>query len=325
MNKRVYIIAVWAFFHAMFCSATFPVLAGTGPIRIIVNEFSQVEGGQILLGQIAQIQAKPFIKEILETIDLGKSPKPGKIKTLAKNKVLSQLRSSQAAPEEIQLVFPDKIYVKQACQELPKESVRTQVDHLLSDYFSGREYEVKRLQIQDTGFYPIGDLEMVVPSPIDVDKNGNFNFNLEVLVSRSREDVIRVRGQVAVYEIIACAAGNLEKGNPINEKDIVLVRKDIFRLRGQAARDAQSLEGQQLKINVRKNDPILMNWLEPLPLIQKGAVVTLVAEARHMKIVTSGIAREDGFMGQVVRVENLKSGKMVRGIVRQGAMVDVIY
>ncbi len=325
MHKQGYIIAVWAFFQAMCCCAAFQVWAGTASVKVVVNEFSQVEGEQILLGQIARIEATPFVTEILETIDLGKSPKPGKIKTLTKAKIISQLRSSQGAPEEMQLVAPDKIYVKQAYQELPKEAVRNQVDHLLSDYFSGREHEVKRIQVQDTGFYPKGDLVMTVPSPIGVDKKGNFNFSLDVLVNRKREDVIRIRGQVAVYETIACAAENLEKGSPISEQDIILIRKDIFSLRGQFARDAQSFEGQQLKIDVRKNDPVLMDWLAPLPLIQKGAVVALVAEARNIRIVTSGIAREDGFKDRMVRVENLKSGKMVRGIVRQGPVVEVIY
>ena len=301
------------------------VPAAQGPARIVIQEFSEIEGREIGLGDIARIRAKSHIAEILRGISLGRAPKPGEIKHLSKSRVLSQLRTNQSLPKGIEILSPEKIYVKRAYQEISGAEIRARVEDLLADRFEGREFRLKRLDIQETGYYPKGEIELRSSPAQAVDKKGNVNLSFDVLVNQEHEDTVRVRGAVAVYEPVACAARALGKGSVVGEGDVVLVKKDIFLLRGEVITSLDSLDGQRLKRGISRDTPIRADWLEPLPLIRKGEVVALVARAKHLKIVTSGIAKEDGFKDRVVRVENLSSGKLVRGLAKEDSTVEVIY
>ncbi len=296
-----------------------------GVSKIIVHEFSEVHGAQIRLGEIADIEAIAFIRDVLENISFGRSPQPGKIKTLARNKIESRIRTGQDLPGKIQLVSPDKVYVKQAHQKISEQQIRDRVVQWLDDYFLGREYEIKALRIQTDDVYPAGRLEFNLLAPLKVDRQGKLNFPLAVMVDHRKVDTLRIRGQVAGYEMVPCTKKNMKMGSALRASDLVLVKKDMFTLSPSVVRDMASFEDCRLKRGVKKGSPIQAGWLAPLPLIRKGDVVSLVVRSNALKIETSGIALEDGFKGQPLKVENRLSGKLVRGIAKTAATVEVVF
>ncbi|MCP4718399.1 MAG: flagellar basal body P-ring formation protein FlgA, partial [Desulfobacteraceae bacterium] len=90
-------------------------------------------------------------------------------------------------------------------------------------------------------------------------------------------------------------------------------------------RNIQEISGKILKTSIQKDNYIKSSWLEEIPLIQKGDLVTLVARRNNLLIVASGISKEDGYADKLIRVENIGSGKIVRGMVREKTSVEVIY
>ena len=77
--------------------------------------------------------------------------------------------------------------------------------------------------------------------------------------------------------------------------------------------------------SMAKGDVVDAHRLKALPLIEKGDVITLVAHQGNIRILTSGISMEDGYVDQPIEVENLRSGKLVRGLVRAKNTVEVMY
>ena len=61
------------------------------------------------------------------------------------------------------------------------------------------------------------------------------------------------------------------------------------------------------------------------PLIKKGDIIRLIVKNDNLLIVTSGLSKENGFENQLIKVENLSSGKLVRGIVKEKSKVEVVY
>jgi flagella basal body P-ring formation protein FlgA len=59
------------------------------------------------------------------------------------------------------------------------------------------------------------------------------------------------------------------------------------------------------------------------PLIRKGDVVQLVAESPSLKVVTRGMAKEKGGLGDRIRVENLSSKKSVYARIVDASTVRV--
>jgi flagella basal body P-ring formation protein FlgA len=72
-------------------------------------------------------------------------------------------------------------------------------------------------------------------------------------------------------------------------------------------------------------EPILAGMVELPPLVRRGDIVLLTAEGRGLRAMTQGEAREEGKMGQVVRVQNLASGREVYGQVAAERIVRVPF
>lgn len=316
----------------------FLVLAGFAPVHSLAPGFSEikvevagsghVDGPVIFLKDVANIHAGPLLKEVVESISLGRSPKPGKIKTITKGQVFSRIRSQSDLPEGSVILVPDKIYVKRTSQSIHTNGIRREVDSFIEAYFQGRDYEFRTVKIEKPALYPSGHLEMIVvprQGSRGVDRNGNLSLSVDILVDGEKVDSIRVSGKVAVYENVACAARDLVRGDPVVEGDVIWVRKDIFSTRGSFIKNPRQMDGFLLKTDVAKNSPIKSSWLAARPLILKGDVITLVARKNNLVILASGISREDGFKDKVIRVENMGSGKVVRGLVRKASTVEVIY
>ncbi|PIE61681.1 MAG: flagella basal body P-ring formation protein FlgA [Desulfobacterales bacterium] len=297
-----------------------------GMSKIVVHEFAEVQGAQIHLGQIADIEAIPFVRDVLEKISFGRSPQPGKIKTITRHKIESRIRSGRDLPGDIQLISPEKVYIKQVHQEISEQQIRDRLVQWLDDYFNGKAYEIKTLRIQQgRGLYPAGHLEFNLLSPLKVDRQGKLNVPLAVMVDQRKVGTLRIRGQVAGFEMVPCVKTDMKMGSAIRASDLVFVKKDMFTLHHSVVRDMTSFEGCRLKAAVKKGSPIRAAWLAPLPLIRKGDVVSLVTRTTALKIETSGIALEDGFKGRPLKVENRTSGKLVRGVAVTANTVEVVY
>jgi len=316
-------IGSWIFVCPLAASDT--GISGHRQIKIIVSETNLVSGHEIFLGDIAVIHASSFLKEMLEKIEIGNAPKPGKIKLFNKTRLISLIRSHNGMPDDIEVEAPQSIYVKRASQHIKQQEVRQHVDAFLTDFFKGREYEIEQIRIRDLGVYPIGQVKLSMTSKRGVDKNGNISLSMDILIDGNREDRIKISGKVAVYGDILCATRNLKKGEEILEKDVYFLRKNLFSLRGDVVRSFQEAAGKTSKINIKKDDHLNPSWLQETPLIQKGDIINLVVRRDKLSIVTTGISKEDGYADKVINVENIGSGKIVRGLVRERSTVEVIY
>jgi flagella basal body P-ring formation protein FlgA len=280
-------------------------------VKVVVAETNLVFGPMVILGEVAQIQASPFLKEVLQKIELENSPKPGEIKQLNKRRLVSLIQSQPGVPEGVVIDTPKKIYVKRESQQIEQQEVQAQVDLFLSGVLKDKEYELLQLRIDATGVYPQGDVTFFMGSNSSVDKQGNFTLSLDILIDGNREDRIRISGEVAVYETVLCAVRDLSKGEHLLETDVYSVRKNIFDLRTDVAGTYREIDKKILKRNLRKDDYIKSSCLQEIPLIHKGEMITLVARRNTLLIVTSAISKEDGYAGQLIRVKERSTVEVI--------------
>lgn len=89
--------------------------------------------------------------------------------------------------------------------------------------------------------------------------------------------------------------------------------------------DLQDAVGKRLKQNIKPGETIRHNMLSIPPLVHKGDKVKLVARSGALRIVTLGIAKSSGGLGDQIRIENSTSKKTVVGRVKSGSTVQVIF
>jgi len=86
---------------------------------------------------------------------------------------------------------------------------------------------------------------------------------------------------------------------------------------------ADQLIGRELRHAISDGDVIHTNDVMPARLVARGSLVTLKIDTPYMQLTAQGRALQDGAEGDVVRVTNTQSSRMIEGIVTGPAEVTV--
>lgn len=298
---------------------------GGNRIVITIKENSMVQWDHIFLGDIADISAHGFLKEAIEKIDLGTSPKPDKIRSIDKRKILSAIHGRRFLPKDILITCPERVYVKRLSRETSVQDIREYVENRLSGIFKNREYQLITFQVKGLEPYPPGKTKLFSDTEEMVDKNGKLSLFVDIVIDGKKTDRVSVSGLVALYETVLLAKSSYEKGEILSREKVYAQKKNIFEIGHDYIKSFEAIEGKQLVSQIRKDECITSKLTASLPLIQKGDIVSLFARNESLLIVTTGVCREDGFENDIIKVENLNSGKIIKGIVKEKSKVEVIY
>lgn len=296
-----------------------------GRVLVSVHETTRVIGSDVLLGNVADIWASKFLKEELTGLVVGSSPDPDEVKVFDRKKIVSLLNRQKYLPRNIEVISPERIYVKRISQPAPKDKIVKYVEQLLEQESALDEYKLTSFDIRGLKPLPEGTLTLKADKTDILGSKGNFSFSLELFVDGCRAGKVRVSGSTAVYKNVLYISQNMKRGDCLARSDLYYEKKNIFELNGNYITELESAENMILKTGINKGTLLKKNHIREPFLIKKGDVVTLVARDNNLTIVTSGLCRENGFADNLVKVENISSGKLVRGLVKGKSRVEVVY
>lgn len=322
--RSIYASYLLLFVCAVCTAAAAGTAAGPGTPVITVNAHAQVNDGITCLRDIAEIAVHGFLKDPVGKIEITRSPDPGDVKILEKSQIESALRSRQDLLASIEIRIPDRVFLKRAGQKLTDQQVMDALESFLHRHFNSREFALEKVRITGADMVPAGDLDLDFSGRVRPD-GGRIAVSAEVRVDEDRCGRITVYGWVNVFDELICAATDLARGHEIDESECRPCRVNVSRNRGEWIRSVDDAAGRVLKRDIRAGEPILADQIEKAPVIRKGDLVKLIARKDRLKIIASGISKEDGCRNQAIRVENLSSGKLVRGLVTGKAQVEVIF
>ncbi|MBD3264287.1 MAG: flagellar basal body P-ring formation protein FlgA [Candidatus Omnitrophica bacterium] len=88
-------------------------------------------------------------------------------------------------------------------------------------------------------------------------------------------------------------------------------------------KDIDDLEGKVSKVALPKGRVVAYHHLEEPSLIERGQIIRIVASTSNLDIETKGKALRSGKKGEVIKVENIDSGKVIYGKVIDSNTVAV--
>lgn len=118
------------------------------------------------------------------------------------------------------------------------------------------------------------------------------------------------------------AARNLSRGAVIGSQDLTPVYLDESTNLTTAVSDPNLLVGSRLKRDVKAGDQIRSN---AFCVVCKNDKVNIIAQSHALQLKLAGQALEDGTVNDTIRVKNLKSGKIISGVVVAPSQVKVIF
>jgi len=154
---------------------------------------------------------------------------------------------------------------------------------------------------------------------------GYVRLTALVKVDNVVKNTVRLSGWADIFDYVVCARRNMKRGGIVAKDDIYLERKNISRLPKNIFSDVNGIIGLRLKNNI-KAETCLKEWmLEKNPAVEKGDMVTIIAESDVIKVAAPGVVLAEGYLGEIVRVQNTMSKKNVYAKVINDSTVMVDF
>ena len=125
----------------------------------------------------------------------------------------------------------------------------------------------------------------------------------------------RIRGEAVVMVSVPVPVYSIEEGEVIRESDLHLVPMHKEKIAPNVQTDVSKIVGKSSRRILRHDTPIPMQYLQEPLMVKRKGLVSIVYVVKNLTLVTKGMALSDASMGQVVRVKNLKSNRIVDTVV----------
>ncbi len=112
---------------------------------------------------------------------------------------------------------------------------------------------------------------------------------------------------------VVTAARRLTRGHLVTPSDLEITQVDAARAPARAIQLPADALGMEIRTPLRKGRPLSPSGLTAPNLVERGALVTLVAGSGGLKVTAPGRVEQAGPRNAVVRVTNLASRKVLHG------------
>ncbi|MBD3234622.1 MAG: flagellar basal body P-ring formation protein FlgA [candidate division Zixibacteria bacterium] len=184
-------------------------------------------------------------------------------------------------------------------------------------HFEVENYPQKILSYDGDGEISIdGDIPPIIPRylpleiTIDDSAEGDYSCYLKIRFSSFKKVVVSKQF--------------IRKGEFLSNDNCLLKSVDVIGESGGKITDLTQLEGLRARKNLNEAEVLTDDDMEPIPDVFRGGKVKITAEFGTIKVAADGIAREDGWVGDYIRVKNLQTNKTVTGKLNGSGEVEVV-
>lgn len=190
-----------------------------------------------------------------------------------------------------------------------------EVRQIVSDFIRERttglgvEVHVKKIGYHGDLALPEGDVTYEVSAPRQWEGWGQTSLALIVRVNDRVVKNLPVMVDVEALADLVVTTRPLERDEILTAADVTVQKRDLAVTGGKVARSAADVVGLRVKVGMRGNTPLRTDYLERIPLVRQGQLVTVLLDSPTLRITTTGRAKGAGSAGDLITVQNLSSNK----------------
>jgi flagella basal body P-ring formation protein FlgA len=150
-------------------------------------------------------------------------------------------------------------------------------------------------------------------------------FSIRAAIVRKGEEVEshQVRLRISHYDDVLVVLDRVGRAEILDESAVELRRVDITELREKPLRSAEEFAGLRTKRNLRRGEVLTSGDFEPIPDVERGSEVQITFTQGRCVVTAPGEVLETGAKGDIVRVRNKASRKIITARVVDGTAVAV--
>ncbi|MEO2083796.1 MAG: flagellar basal body P-ring formation chaperone FlgA [Desulfurobacteriaceae bacterium] len=279
-----------------------------------------VSGKDVLLSDIAVISGNGA--EGLRYIKVSSSPPPCREKRLSKSEVVSRitvfLKRRGGDFDKVEVRGAETVTVWRKCLKVDKEHVESLVKAYLRKHYPD-------LTVVRVPFYafnvPSGEFE----ERLDLDSISKKYAYFEYVVSVNGKVYKRVRLPVRIEKLVKAVVSRvpIPKGAVITADMIRLKEIPSSKSRGTFGKP-EFVIGGKARRKISAGTIIRERDIEPNFAVKKGMPVKVVYRSGAIRIELLGVSLENGFVGNIIRVKNISTGKVLLCRVTGNGVVEFV-
>jgi flagella basal body P-ring formation protein FlgA len=187
------------------------------------------------------------------------------------------------------------------------------------------QLKITRLTFDQELTVPSGDIGYRVTAPKHTDWLGPIPFCVHILVDGREALKVHAPATIEVWSDVVLTVKPLGKYQPIEADDIIVKKMNLARVPANVVVRADQVLGLRARHSIAANCLLRNDQIESLPVIRRGDVVQMIAESDVLKVAAKGMAKENGAVGERIRVMNLRSRKIIYAQVLNEQTVQVEF
>lgn len=129
---------------------------------------------------------------------------------------------------------------------------------------------------------------------------------------------------VSTLEVVV-ATKALQRGHLLTAGDLEIVKQTAHSPSDAYVSALDQALGLEVKQRVSQGSKIRIDMLKKPNLVKKGQRVTIHSTAKGLHVSSAGIAMSNGSEGARIRVKNIKSARIVEGVVQADGAIDTSH
>ena len=305
----------WLLSFSIVALICVPLLAWGASIVISVPPEAQVQGPQVTLGDVAEIQGEPADTVArLQRVLLGQAPPAGVERLLSKSTLVTQLKHQGLWTQELQVQGALQIRLTRASQRLEPQHLETVVRQALSRRLpqTAQPTSIRDIRGLSPVCVPLGPVQYEVTVPGRNMLLGSTSFTLTVQVAGKVEKQLRGTATIAVAQEVVSLVRPVAQGEIITADAVSRTQLQVKQPLRQVATQPEDVIGKHARRSLAGNAPLSTQDVITVPVVHRGDMVRIVLESPVLRVSVPGEALEAGKPGDTIRVKNTSSNREVR-------------
>lgn len=292
----------------------FAVPAWAAGVTVAVNAEATVSGPVMTLGELAAITGEDQQRvKTLSEVKLGSAPPPGQKMVLTRDMLGARLASAGADYSNITWQVPPTFVVTTAAQTVSGERLMNLAVEAVQNLVGGHddnEVTVAPLGMTPDIQVPLGKVDL------KADISGGIRFNAPttaaVLISTDGRPftTVNIRFNVKAYQQLVVAARNIAVHEEITADNVREERREVNKLAGYIT-TLDKVVGLTARRPMMAGTPLTDALLDKPLMVTRGATVTILVKTGEMIVSAGGQAMQAGREGELIRVLNVNSKRIV--------------
>ncbi|ADO76727.1 flagellar basal body P-ring formation chaperone FlgA [Halanaerobium praevalens] len=286
----------------------------TAAFQVIIPSQVEVSSEQITLAEIAKIEAPELSTSALENIEnlvLKAAPNPGYSKRLSRILVDLSIKNMGYQASNFSLKMPKTVIVKRKSTLIKAEEIFELTKSYLKSKFNFKDAQIiieskspaKSIKI------PAGDYEL----KIDEKQNlsfPNLSLKLEIWQHENKIKNIFYPVKISLKTKVLTANKKLARNSKLKKSDFEREEKIVSGNLEKIVRDYAEIDFNKVQLTRDLNQGEVLNksYLKIPYVVKWGQKLNLRVKVNNIKISTLVKAKERGKIGDIIKVENLRTG-----------------